>query len=136
MYIESMALPPAPITTFGSDDVSAELVETASAIGLVLKTARSDLPIITSHWEGGRRLEFDEAMRAYLAGAEALAASLIGLAGAVKARQLAAQQEMARRFQVYQDELDREAQAARVAELARQEAARQAKATKTSRGGK
>ena len=107
-----MLTPPSPVRITGAADAEAELLETAAAIGLLLQTVRSDLPAVTSHWEGRRRLEFDDDMHAYISGAEALAAGLIGLAAAVGERARTALAETLRREAEYAAAVERERRAA------------------------
>ena len=129
MYIRCMIPPPVPVAITGAFELQNELAETAAALGLTVQTIRTDLPIITSHWEGRRRLEFDDQMRAYLAQIEALAVGLLGLRTAISLRADAGLQENLRRINAHNDAVELERiEAARAAAAAAEAVAARARA--------
>ena len=124
MYIDTMVTPVQPVRITGAVELQSELLETAAAIGLVVETLRVDLPSVTSHWEGRRRLEFDDDMRAYLAETEALAAAALSLHALVGEHSTAAVRETLRRTAEYEAAVAVEQDLARrAAEAAAAEAA-------------
>ena len=124
MYIDTMATLVQPVRITGAVELQSELLETAAAIGLVVETLRVDLPSVTSHWEGRRRLEFDDDMRAYLAEAEALAAAALSLHALVGEHSTAAIRETLRRTAEFEAAVALEQEIARrAAETAAAEAA-------------
>ena len=119
-----MIPPPELVPITGAFELQNELAETAAALGLTVQTIRTALPIITSHWEGRRRLEFDDQIRAYLAQIEALAVGLLGLGTAIGLRADAGLQENLRRINAHNDAVEQERiEAARAAAAAAAEAA-------------